>query len=208
MEHWKSINQYEGLYEVSNLGNVRSLDRTILNKKREPQYYPGKMLKPDVTSMSNTSYHRVTLSRDHKTRRYSVHRLVAEHFIPNPENKEHVNHINNDGTCNEVQNLEWCTHSENMLHAQTQGRLFRSQSLGGTKAGKLATLRLTAKLQELSGYQIHAWTIVDGVIQRRGRKVYLWCKCDCGTLRLQESTRLLRGETVACSKICREKYKI
>ena len=117
-EIFKDIKGYEGLYQVSNLGNVKSLPKGDGNGNKE------RILKFDNSNKTNTTtYLRVTLSGNGKTKRFSVHRLVAEAFIPNPDNKPHVNHIDNNGENNTVANLEWCTHSENMVHAQKQGRL-------------------------------------------------------------------------------------
>lgn len=79
-------------------------------------------LKPDVTKHNSGNYHRVTLSMNGKTERYLVHRMVAEVYIPNPEGKPHINHIDNDPSNNDVSNLEWCTPSENALHSTKQGR--------------------------------------------------------------------------------------
>ena len=106
MEHWKEVVGYEGLYEVSSHGNVRSIERTIINKHGKPQRYPAKVLKPDVLVTEQTAYHRVTLSKDHKTTRFSVHRLVAIMFLPLVSDKPHVNHLDNDGLNNKVSNLE------------------------------------------------------------------------------------------------------
>lgn len=122
MEIWKDITEYEGLYQVSSLGRVRSLPRDGLYSKRNHIHY----LKPDITPHNKgeykTSYERVTLSKGGKTKRFSVHRLVAQAFIPNPENKPHINHIDCNGRHNWVDNLEWVTHSENMLWCYKLGR--------------------------------------------------------------------------------------
>jgi hypothetical protein len=114
MEEFKDIEEYEGRYQISNYGRVYS---TPLDGK------PAKFLNLNIQEKNHTSYHTVALSKYGKATTFSVHRLVAKAFIPNPENKLHINHIDNDGTNNHVSNLEWVTHSENMLHAGKQGRL-------------------------------------------------------------------------------------
>lgn len=76
------------------------------------------LLKHDVTY---DGYHRVTLYKNNKPKHYPIHRLVAETFIPNPENKPTVNHIDGDKSNNSVSNLEWSTHSENSQHAYDNG---------------------------------------------------------------------------------------
>ena len=104
MEIWKSIFGYEGLYEVSNYGNVKSL---ISN---------GKILKP---SKDKAGYLILTLCKDKNHKTKLVHRLVAIAFLHNPENKPEVNHKGDDGNKqnNHVYNLEWSTSLENMRHA-------------------------------------------------------------------------------------------
>lgn len=208
MEQWKDIIGYEGLYQVSDKGSVKSLERTIVNKNGNLQKYPERLLKYDVSVMSNSSYYRVTLCKDHTTKRFLVHRLVATAFIPNPLHKEFVNHINNDGTDNSVSNIEWCTHSENMIHAQQQGRLFNAQSKGGTKAGAIAHQALLKTFASMVGSKYHAWTVLGTPFTKRGNKYYIQCQCDCGTLRYVESSRLRRGESGGCSGPCSSEYKI
>ena len=105
-EIWKDIVGYEKFYQVSNLGRVRSFPRNGTIKEE-------RVLKPNKVG----GYLQVTLQK-HKNRKYKkVHRLVAETFIPNLENKREVNHIDGNKTNNCVENLEWVTTSENQLHS-------------------------------------------------------------------------------------------
>lgn len=103
IETYKDIIGYEGKYQISNLGNV-------LNSRQ-------KLIKPIV---SNTGYIRIGL-RNQGKKLFSVHRLVAIAFIPNPNNKPHINHIDGIKSNNCVNNLEWVTQSENEIHAHKTG---------------------------------------------------------------------------------------
>ena len=108
-EVWKSIEGYEGYYEVSNLGRVRSLKR---------KGYKNGTLKQ---GSSHTQYWVVVLCKDGKRITKLVHRLVAKAFIPNPDNKPQVNHIDSNRKNNRVDNLEWVTPKENSQHAYDSG---------------------------------------------------------------------------------------
>lgn len=102
-EVWRDIKGFEGLYQVSNLGRVKSL-----------KCGKEKILKPGKTTCG---YLQVILSKDGKTKAYKVHRLVANTFIPNPNNLETVNHINEDKTDNRVENLEWMNYKDNKRYS-------------------------------------------------------------------------------------------
>ena len=107
MEVWKDILGYEGAYQVSDLGRVRSLDRVSCNGK----HYKGRVLKPVP---DGAGYLQVFLRKDVKTRRFYIHRIVAETFIENPDAKPQVNHLNESQKWNNrVDNLSWATPKEN-----------------------------------------------------------------------------------------------
>lgn len=97
-EIWKDVVGYEGLYQVSNFGRVRKIE-------------------PVIIGQGGSRYKSVWLKKNNEKNFCSVHRLVAQAFIPNPENKKTVNHINGIKSDNRVDNLEWATYSENIKHA-------------------------------------------------------------------------------------------
>lgn len=112
MEEWKDIKGYEGLYQISNLGEVKSLSREVEQSNGKKYTIKERKLK---TSRNGNGYTGITLNKDGK-HRFNVHRLVALHFIENPEGKEQVNHKDLDKTNNCKDNLEWLTKSENQIH--------------------------------------------------------------------------------------------
>ena len=114
-ETWKDINGFEGFYQVSDKGRVRSLDRVIWNKASNAfQSLKGKVLKP----IDNGDYWCVDLRNGEKNRKASVHRLVAETFLPNLEKLEYVNHKDENKRNNRLENLEWCTPEYNAYYGK------------------------------------------------------------------------------------------
>lgn len=109
MEIWKDIPGFEGTHQVSNLGNFKALKRMRSNG-RVVCLYKEKIMKPNLEG--NGYYQIQIFSKPH-----SAHRLVAKAFIPNPKNKEQINHKNGIKTDNRVENLEWLTRSENCKHS-------------------------------------------------------------------------------------------
>lgn len=109
-EEWRPIPNYIGYYEVSNIGNVRSVDRLVTYSNGVQRVHKGKILKQDI---NYKGYHRVRLQKDGKSKSFSVHRLVALAFIPNPNSLPQVNHIDENKSNNCVSNLEWCTSEYN-----------------------------------------------------------------------------------------------
>lgn len=118
MEIWVDVKGYESFYQVSDMGNVRSKDRTVACSRLGTKNLKSRPLKATVDS---AGYCKVTL-QDQGRVVWKVHRLVAEHFIGKVEGKEIINHIDNDRTNNRVDNLEWCTPKENTSHMHAQGR--------------------------------------------------------------------------------------
>ena len=126
-EIWKVINNYNGYYEVSNFGRVRSITRKIertdpndIDKKRLFTY-KGKLIPFWITKKG---YCRCTLNINGNKKNHLVHQLVAKAFLSNENNKPQVNHINCIKTDNTVENLEWVTNTENHLHATANGLLY------------------------------------------------------------------------------------
>jgi hypothetical protein len=144
-EVWKDIVGFEGLYKVSNLGRVYSVPRDIPWRGRlSPCRWGGKYLKTLCRG-----YMIARLRKNGKTYTFRIHRLVAIAFIPNPDNKPIINHIDCDTTNNKVSNLEWCNHSENTRHAFANGLM--KPSPGDKNGNSKLTTKQILKIRSLKG---------------------------------------------------------
>jgi hypothetical protein len=117
-EVWKDIENYEGLYQVSSIGRIKSLERTVYAGSGRTRIQRERLL---TNSINDNGYYRVNLWRNNIFKVRKVHRLQMEAFVPNPENKRTVNHKNGIKTDNRLCNMEWATHSENNQHAWDNG---------------------------------------------------------------------------------------
>lgn len=121
-EVWKDIKDFEGIYQVSTFGRVKRLSRKTINKgllgEDKELQLKEKILNPSTISKG---YKGIVLTKGKKRYPKKVHRLVAEAFIPNPESKPQINHIDCNKSNNNVNNLEWCTNGENQKHAFLNG---------------------------------------------------------------------------------------
>ena len=172
---WKSIEGFEGLYKISNFGEVK-------NKK-------GETLKHGIKRTSGTCYKTVRLWKDGKYYNKYIHRLIAEAFIPNPEQLPFINHKDEDGTNNFIENLEWCTSAYNSNYGTARKR--QAKKLKGRKSEKrkpvlqysvlgefiayFPSITLAAKELECSTSEISQ--VCNG--KRKTAKGFLW-KYDCG----------------------------
>ena len=129
-------------YSVSNYGRVRNDEKNIFLSPRDLR-----------------GYKRVSLWYNKKANDHRIHRLVAQAFIPNPDNKPEINHIDNNGNNNHVSNLEWVTKSENMLHSRKQGRQDHVDTLRIAEAAKFNIAKRTTKYDTLIGISINGRTL-------------------------------------------------
>jgi hypothetical protein len=127
MEVWKNVVGYEGIYEVSNLGQVRThKNKTTFTVKHGVRKWQQRILKQKITKDRTC---RVNLWSDGTEQTWLVHRLVAFAFIPLVEGKDFINHIDGNRLNNTVENLEWCTYKENSNHAFDTGLAHTNQEV-------------------------------------------------------------------------------
>ena len=158
-EIWKPIKGYEGLYEVSNLGRVKSLDRSFINKAGWRTTSQGKILAP----LMKKGYCHIALCKNNKARHHRVNRLVAEAFIPNPHNYPQVNHKDENPLNNRVDNLEWCTALYNTNYGTA---LVRKAMKRGTKVRCIETGEIYYSIgkaaKEIGSYPANVWKCCRG----------------------------------------------
>lgn len=162
-EIWKDIQGYEGYYQVSNLGRVKSFPRrgTHINKIH--------ILKP---SKNRKGYYQVVLSKNSEYQSKKIHRLVAKAFLENPNNYQQVNHIDGNKENNRVDNLEWCTNEYNMKHAWKLG--LRDNIF---KKGKGHQRSVVVNQFDLQGNFIKKWYCVRDIERQLGFDNRNICAC-------------------------------
>lgn len=164
-EVWRPIRGYEGLYEVSNFGQVRSIERTVSNKIGSWKINS----KIKTQRKDNRGYYRVKLCKGGKIKSFAVHRLVAEAFIPNPYHYSEVNHKNCIKTDNRADNLEWCTRSYNVnygngnrkrrlsnLNREDESKVVLQFTLDGKCVAKYPSIAEAARITGVNRRQIGA----------------------------------------------------
>lgn len=157
MEKWKDIEGFEGYYQVSTYGRVKSLSRTSIRRGRT---YPQK---ESILKMQINQYPSVMLQKEGNKRRVNIHRLVAHAFIPNPQNKPMVNHINGIKTDCHVDNLEWVTQRENEDHSIKYGLKYipsnTKLSIGDVKQIRAAVSKGARQKDIAQKFSLHPTTI-------------------------------------------------
>lgn len=180
-EEWRDIKGYEGYYQVSNMGRVRSVDRDIRNTgnigETKISHYKGRVL---IQGRRNKGYLGVILTKNSKQKSYAVHRLVAQAFIPNPNNLPQVNHKDEDKTNNCVENLEWCDCKYNINYGSWRKK--QSESHKGKYAKKIVQLSKSGRFirifdsitdaEKITGTK-HISAVACG--HRKYAGGYVWC---------------------------------
>ena len=148
-EIWKDVIGYEGLYKISNLGRAK---RIYKNK-------PEKILKPIKGSYGYMHY---SFCKNSKTQSFRIHRLVALYFIDNPSNYPEVNHIDGNKENYSIENLEWCTRSQNMKHGHSLGLIFTNKASEAVKIITEEKLIIIKKMKNL-GFTLKEMSCISGV---------------------------------------------
>lgn len=167
IETWKDVVGYEGLYEVSDTGLVRThKDKTTISKIHGVRHWKQRILKDKTPNGRDV---RVTLWKDRKPRDFLVHRLVANAFIPKVPEKDYINHIDGNPKNNHVENLEWCNHKENNNHAFDTGLMpCHNVIIYDTISKEIYTFRSKQKASEFLGKN-HGY--ISGLL-KRGKNRY------------------------------------
>ncbi len=144
-EIWKPVKGYEKQYQVSNWGRVKSYDMTVKRGRGGHFIKKGRILKNSLQNNKGYLRYRVNLSNGDTIKMFKVHRLVAEAFVANPQNKPHINHKDFNSLNNNASNLEWVTNLENLQYSikhNRGGKMNIGQNNGMSMTNRLARLAL------------------------------------------------------------------
>jgi len=182
-EIWKDITDYQGLYQVSNYGRIKSLNRIIYRNrlKKDIAYSLGCKIMKQVKG--KRGYLVLALWNGNISKRVTAHRIIAKEFIHNTHNKPFINHIDLDKTNNSLNNLEWCTPKENIVHAHKNGAMPITYNKG--KFGNESPLSKLVGQYDLNGNLIKVWeSTKDAQRKQTGFKQTGVWKC-CSGIRKQ-----------------------
>ena len=168
IEEWKPVVGFEGMYLISNLGNIKTVAKIIMRRDGKPQHIHECNRK---YALDNKGYYITGLNCNDILTTIKVHREIAKAFIPNPHNKAQVNHINGIKTDNRVENLEWCSNADNMYHAQVNNLVANLPkpviqcTMSGTFVARYDSL-LSA---ERAGFKVSAISAICNKTPSKGR---------------------------------------
>ena len=160
IEKWKPIKGYEGLYEISNYGDIRSYTKRS----------NGKLLKPQI---SRKGYLTVMLYKDSVVKCLKIHRLVAQAFLPNPDNLPQINHKDENKRNNDVNNLEWCTNEYNHNYGSRNKRSGVNAGISNTNNPLTSK---SIKQYTMNGEFVKEW---ESMAEAQRNGFFATCICDC-----------------------------
>lgn len=162
---WKDVEGYDGKYQISSTGEVKSFSR----------WSKGKILKGGYSGNPGPYRYIVLVKTCRKdAKMFYIHRLVAQHFIENPHNKAEVNHIDGNTLNNDISNLEWCTRKENAKHASATGLLSKE---GSHKRGKAHPMSKPVIQRTADGAFVKEWESVNQIMRETGIKADRIFRC-------------------------------
>lgn len=208
-EIWKDVKGYEGYYQVSNLGNVRSIDRIITDINGVKQKRKGHEMSKRC---NQDGYLTVKLTKKNKDKRYFIHKLVAEAFISGKLNESYeVNHKDCNRQNNVVENLEWCSHTENVRYSAKLGHYsgrfgVLNPNYGGTVLKERFKNNPELRMKQARPKEQNGRAVKINMYDKHGNflKTFLWIG-ECAEhlkkeINLDVSIKFLRGKISKCSK--------